>query len=194
MPSSDTQFKKGFSPTNKGIHGVWEKDIECPICHKIFHWSKKPFTRKDGYITYIGKEPKTCSKECRYKLASISQKGEMVKRKCVVCGKEFEIYPCWLRKNRGHDGSYCSRECRWLKTRMRWTNNEKQNAERLVRVMIQQKILIPKICEICGNKETIGHHYLGYDREHWLDVKWLCISCHMREHERMRQEGINIIL
>lgn len=34
----------------------------------------------------------------------------------------------------------------------------------------------------CGVSPVEGHHYLGYAKEHWLDVAWLCRSCHMRAH------------
>jgi hypothetical protein len=51
-----------------------------------------------------------------------------------------------------------------------------------------------KECCVCGDKNTIGHHYLGYDREHWLDIKWLCDKHHIQEHERMRQAGENKLL
>lgn len=33
-------------------------------------------------------------------------------------------------------------------------------------------------CDNCGQKAREYHHYLGYEREHWLDVIPLCIKCH----------------
>jgi len=38
------------------------------------------------------------------------------------------------------------------------------------------------ICDICRDKASEYHHYLGYDREHWNDVIPLCISCHKSIH------------
>ena len=43
--------------------------------------------------------------------------------------------------------------------------------------------LIRGECEVCGtDKDIDGHHYLGYDKEHWLDVKWLCMKHHYKVH------------
>lgn len=33
-------------------------------------------------------------------------------------------------------------------------------------------------CEVCGKLETQGHHHNGYEREHVLDVRWLCNEHH----------------
>jgi hypothetical protein len=27
-----------------------------------------------------------------------------------------------------------------------------------------------------------AHHFLGYEQEHWLDIVWLCVACHERDH------------
>src|SRR5680860_954228 len=37
-------------------------------------------------------------------------------------------------------------------------------------------------CEVCGKKEAQAHHYLGYEREHWMSVKWLCHRHHREVH------------
>jgi hypothetical protein len=68
-------FKKGFTPWNKGKGKPIRGDSICSVCNKDFHWEIKPFVRKDGYITYVGTSPKTCSKECRYKSTAINQEG-----------------------------------------------------------------------------------------------------------------------
>lgn len=46
------------------------------------------------------------------------------------------------------------------------------------------RIIKPKFCEQCkGNKVRIeGHHYNGYSPSCWLNVIWLCVSCHKKEH------------
>lgn len=41
------------------------------------------------------------------------------------------------------------------------------------------KITKPKNCEVCGSNGLMtAHHYLGYERDHWLDIQWLCRECH----------------
>jgi hypothetical protein len=43
------------------------------------------------------------------------------------------------------------------------------------------KIVRPSACSECGTTGRIeGHHYRGYDPEHWLTVRWLCCKCHRR--------------
>lgn len=37
-------------------------------------------------------------------------------------------------------------------------------------------------CEICGSLTTEGHHWKGYDKENYLNVRWLCKEHHMKEH------------
>jgi len=43
-------------------------------------------------------------------------------------------------------------------------------------------------CETCGKTENIHGHHDSYDREHWLNVRWLCAGCHKKHHldERKR--------
>ena len=48
-----------------------------------------------------------------------------------------------------------------------------------VQYAIQKGTLIrPDTCEKCGKTNPEGHHSNGYEKEHWLDVEWLCKDCH----------------
>lgn len=129
----------------------------------------------------------TCSRACGYEKIKSKPKA-VLPRKCVICKKEFTIPKAWVAKKRGNEGVYCSRECRY-KVRMRWTANEKQNARTLIRSLIHRGILEVKLCETC-NKSAQAHHYKGYDRKNWLDIKWLCPNHHLQEHERLRRTGL----
>ena len=46
------------------------------------------------------------------------------------------------------------------------------------------QLIKPEVCEHCGKRRRViqGHHYLGYEPEHWLDVQWLCTKCHGKAH------------
>lgn len=46
------------------------------------------------------------------------------------------------------------------------------------------KIIRPIYCISCNkpHDRIEGHHYKGYDKEHWLDVLWLCQVCHLKLH------------
>ena len=87
----------------------------------------------------------------------------------------------------------------------RWTSEHKVAARNAVNRAIKAGMLVPKEdCERCGRhrserRRLDADHYLGYDEEHWLDVLWLCRSCHGKEHnhpeelaERMRETQARI--
>lgn len=47
------------------------------------------------------------------------------------------------------------------------------------------KIIKPNKCEVenCNETKVYGHHYLGYEKENWLKVQWLCSKHHKGERE-----------
>ncbi len=51
-----------------------------------------------------------------------------------------------------------------------------------VKVAIRAGRLKRLPCERCGSEPAEAHHHHGYDREHWLDVQWLCKQCHEDDH------------
>ena len=75
---------------------------------------------------------------------------------------------------------------------MKFVSENQSSAHTLVARAIKKKKLIPlKTCENCGNTPGYGkdgrrliqaHHHNGYTYEHYLDVIWLCISCHRKVH------------
>lgn len=60
----------------------------------------------------------------------------------------------------------------------------KVNAWMAVRWAMEFGLLTrPDACERCGStKKLHAHHHLGYERDHWLDVQWLCSPCHRVTH------------
>lgn len=42
-------------------------------------------------------------------------------------------------------------------------------------------------CFDCGKQtlDTVGDHYLGYSKEHWLDVQWICKPCDGRRRAKI---------
>ena len=52
-------------------------------------------------------------------------------------------------------------------------------------IKLEKKKKLP--CEICKTTKNIeAHHYLGYEKENWLKVKWLCIKHHRAEHRSFK--------
>jgi hypothetical protein len=54
---------------------------------------------------------------------------------------------------------------------------------------VQQGILKPMPCEVCGIVQNpdgtpIHKHHLDYDKP--LEIKWLCRTCHYNEHMRLK--------
>lgn len=47
-------------------------------------------------------------------------------------------------------------------------------------------------CEVCGKKETEGHHE-SYKKEDWLNVRWLCREHHMKEHRKWKDKDLIIV-
>ena len=44
------------------------------------------------------------------------------------------------------------------------------------------KIEKPDSCQVCNKKRKVQGHHESYEPEHWLDVIWLCASCHKKYH------------
>ena len=80
-----------------------------------------------------------------------------------------------------------------LRTKYEWSdrNKEKRLASQKVNNALRDgKVIRPTSCEHCGTseKKMQGHHW-SYLPEHWLDVIWLCTSCHGKEHKRLNELG-----
>jgi hypothetical protein len=90
------------------------------------------------------------------------------------------------------NGNYEKLNCRWAtiieqannKQRPKLTEVEKHIhdlARRAVRYAVasgRMNRAATFICVSCGNQAREWHHYLGYHRDHWLDVIPLCVPCH----------------
>jgi len=66
------------------------------------------------------------------------------------------------------------------------STKEERAARRFLNAEIQRgNIIKPDACEACGTKANLrGHHHRGYDQQFWVDVVWLCGSCHHAAHGR----------
>lgn len=62
---------------------------------------------------------------------------------------------------------------------------EKYNANRKVNNAIRDgRLDRPDYCEMCGHPCIPHGHHWSYKEEHWLDVEWLCVVCHMQLHHK----------
>lgn len=46
------------------------------------------------------------------------------------------------------------------------------------------KLIKPSICSNCGESGLLDAHHDSYEKEKWLDVRWLCKPCHMSHHRK----------
>lgn len=67
---------------------------------------------------------------------------------------------------------------RYLKN-SRERHPEKFKARSLVKVAKNNGTLIPRPCEVCGEKKVHAHHF---DYKYPLIVKWLCVDHHNELH------------
>jgi hypothetical protein len=43
-------------------------------------------------------------------------------------------------------------------------------------------LLKPTRCEDCGQEKPLQGHHESYEKEHWLEVRWVCRKCHRKIH------------
>lgn len=78
--------------------------------------------------------------------------------------------------------------------KMKTLNPEKLKARSRMRYAVRSgRIKKPTSCPECfaNDKRIEAHHYLGYEEEHWYDIKWLCSICHKKVHGFLREELLN---
>ncbi len=80
-----------------------------------------------------------------------------------------------------------------LHSRRKWL--EKNTCKRKAQIASNNAVRDGKLerktsCEHCGtDKKKLQKHHWSYLEEHWLDVIWLCTTCHGAEHKRLNEIG-----
>lgn len=64
------------------------------------------------------------------------------------------------------------------------TKNKKQASagQRVLRALKNGELVRPQRCESCKKEGKVFAHHWSYEKEHQLDVKWLCYDCHYYIH------------
>lgn len=170
--------------------------IICKNCGKEFipkHWRPND-KREDHKVKY-------CSKECQN-----AGKRKGIVKECEICGKEFTIRPCELRKRKG---LYCSYECsNSLKRNRVW-----RTCEYCGKVFeVKESLDRAKFCSIdCKNKGQvylIGDLYRGLGAPPVYCEKWTpelrervrlffghrCVLCGKSQDENISKNGMKMRL
>ena len=88
----------------------------------------------------------------------------------------------WRKTEAGRKYKRASKE-RWRKN-----NLPKARAHLQLWRAIQAGKISRSSCELCGAEPVHAHHYLGYEKEHILDVQWLCLPHHRMVHSTTGSE------
>lgn len=104
---------------------------------------------------------------------------------------------CGKCKQRPHaKGNGWCRECQnkaqreWYRRNPDWNKStperwQKKLARHLCNNRVKRGQMLKLPCFICGNTNVMAHHYLGYDKEHALDIIWLCILHHCEAEKKL---------
>lgn len=147
----------------RDCHGL--ADRKCVVCSSIF---------------VGGPKQKLCSPECR------SKYRPQTFMNCVQCGIRFGPLP---RLNRQFCSYACKVAAQATGSKFVWKPTpEAKHANTQVRNALRRGDLVRAIaCEECGRKcKTQGAH-ADYSRP--LDVRWLCIPCHLKWDKALPKGG-----
>jgi len=143
-----------------GVNPRPEYHSYCSDCRKAYRKAnpekRYPYTRTTPF-------PELCGK-CKQRPHA---KGNAW---CSECKKES--HRVWRSRNPNWD-------------RLTDERREKSNARKLVNHRVKRGQMLKLPCFICGNMNVSAHHYLGYDKEHALDILWLCMEHHRESEKKM---------
>lgn len=166
---------------------------KCVVCNTEF-----------SYIQYVSVEKsrkrKTCSKKCRYTLASNSLSGKFfpnghnqkdlskwVVYKCKMCNEK-------INTQRSAKRVFCSRICKaiWQKENLSGENNpnwlplDERKPYRSVGKRVRKDLIKNReVCEICGtkNKLQVNHNDRNRGNNSDENLTLLCLEHHAQWHE-----------
>ena len=144
----------------------------------------------------------THTMQIRLSLAERSKLYNQGLKQCLKCNgikmfdeftadvRQFDKhYPyCKQCEKEKHAAMYVDNPDKVKATVRKWTDNnpDKTIAHHAVRNAVWSgEIEKPIACSVCGStdKRIVSHHCNGYEKEHWLDVVWVCDNCHRKLHK-----------
>jgi hypothetical protein len=149
------------------------------LCRTCMYKSRSP---------YRGKEKRCCGCGKWKDLSAFPPKhGRKAMGRCSPC---FKVY--WEAYSRANIKTIRKNKAKWERGNQAALSRRKANRYRndpeyrlkvlargKVYLAIKRGILKRLPCESCGAKKSHGHHH---DYAKPLDVHWLCLKCHLKEH------------
>lgn len=165
----------------------------CCVEKPFSEFYKRP-TRPSGYRSHCKKccvEKSVAWREKnnvyvnKYQQDYRKKNGEAVREKARKYYAENKYRKAKLRDNE-KQREYYRKQAKLAKKR----HPEKNRAREAVAAAVRSGSLFrPASCSCCGeNCKPEAHHNNGYEKDNWLDVVWLCTSCHGEEHRKDRNE------
>lgn len=72
----------------------------------------------------------------------------------------------------------------------KWASDNplKRKAHSAVSIAIRDcKLQKLSVCENCGDSYKVQAHHESYEEAYWLDVVWLCDTCHKKRHKILKE-------
>lgn len=150
----------------------------CPKCEDVK--SLKEFSKGQGYCkeccAQIQREYRktAAGKEVMYK-RNHSPKGKASFKKYAKSEKGRETRRRYQKSAKGKAAAKASLDKYPLRRKAR---------DAVCKAVKRGKLTRPDICSQCGRDDLPieSHHHKGYSRKNWLDIVWLCRSCHHKIH------------
>lgn len=120
-------------------------------------------------------------------------------RRCTICrrkkpasdftGRESRCKPCmnersYVYKRGPGRARHNARMAQYVQNKWKDPDYQKKHYARqaVIAAVRVGALTRPARCPTCNRKCKVhGHHHKGYDKDHYLDVQWLCPSCHYKQ-------------
>lgn len=122
------------------------------------------------------------------------------KKMCSKCGNNIRTETsCWCQLC---INLYCRERRRRLHGTLHARMSKEQKIKKAARASVRMAILLGKLkrlpCQMCGSLESQAHHHNGYEKDHRLDVMWLCRKHHRdfesgKFHVDVRRDGVVVV-
>lgn len=147
---------------------------------KPFEAFSKCSSSKDGH-------QKLC-KAClsKYNAARNYAPVEDGEKTCPKCQQTLHVSAFGAHKRHRDGRQTVCKKCAAVQCHAYWSSSEERKWKHKARAKVRSEVragrMKPQPCAKCGAARAQAHHHKGYAIEHWLDVEWLCIDCHSKEH------------